>query len=318
MILLTLSGQILVFIIFFKDKRLQTPNNYYIISLALADLLISVTSLPFWTIFTAIHYWPFSQLLCDIWSSWDYALSLISVHTILFISVERFRSVSDPIKHKVFLTARRMKICLISIWLANLAFWTTYVFVTQHFYAKIRNPMDCSLAYLTEPILAIFVGIYILLPVVVTAVTYILIFRIAQRAGVIKSTNRTNPSLSDKSCSVSVATVSTTTSAFDKELEEKEKNIQYNTKFNKGAKEDKEKKALKTIALLLVTFSICWVPVAFVFIIEGIAPGYLDIIWLVAGYWLGYSNSTFNPICFALGNPYFRETFSKFLCKYKK
>ena len=47
MIAVTLFGQIVVFIIVNKDSRLQTPNNYYVISLAFADLLISITSLPF-------------------------------------------------------------------------------------------------------------------------------------------------------------------------------------------------------------------------------------------------------------------------------
>ena len=208
-----------------------------------------------------------------------------------------------------------MKTCLISIWLADFAFWTSYVFITQHYYAKIRNPLDCGLAYLTEPILAIFVGIFILFPVIVTVVIYILIFRIAKRAGVIKSTSSDIKSVNSFS---DVSNAASNETEYTSNLDKENTKNSVNYTSNKGIKEDKEKKALKTIALLLTTFAICWLPVAFVFIIEGIAPGYLDIIWLVVGYWLGYGNSMLNPICYALGNPYFRETLAKFLFKCKK
>ena len=54
------------------------------------------------------------------------------------------------------------------------------------------------------------------------------------------------------------------------------------------------------------------------FIAEGIASGYLDISWMIAGYWLGYANSMLNPVCYAIGNPFFRESLSKYLCKCRK
>ena len=46
MTIVTFCGQLLVFIIIYNDKRLQTLNNYYVISLASADLLIALISIP--------------------------------------------------------------------------------------------------------------------------------------------------------------------------------------------------------------------------------------------------------------------------------
>ena len=182
---LTLSGQILVFLTIYFDKRLQIPTNYYIVSLACADFLISILSMPVWTIFTTLNYWPFSQLLCDLWNSLDYALCLISMHTIVFISIERYRSVSNPLKHKVNLTAGRMRMYLMGIWIIDFTIWTVFIFMTQRYYAPVRNPKYCSVAYITEPVLAISWGVLMLtFPVVITAIIYILIFRIAQRARV--------------------------------------------------------------------------------------------------------------------------------------
>ena len=326
MTVITLCGQILVFLTVFYDKRLQTPTNYYIISLACADFLISILSMPVWTIYTTLNYWPFSQLLCDLWNSLDYALCLISIHTIVFISVERYRSVSNPLKHKVYLTSKRMRMYLIGIWITDLSLWTFFIFITQHFYAQIRDPKDCSVGYLTEPALAISFGTLMLtFPVLVTAIIYIFIYRIAQRAGVMNvkmSKSKSESSLTDSVDWPSEGTISATTVSLDKKSNTKEKDGNRTKSIKntstKGNKEDKERKAVKTIALLLVTFAICWLPLGSVFTAEGIVPGYLNISWLIAGYWLGYANSMLNPVCYAIGNPFFRESLSKYLCKCHK
>ncbi len=62
MTIITFFGQIMVFIVVAKDPRLRTPGNYFILSLAIADFLISIISMPVWTIFASIGYWPVSQV----------------------------------------------------------------------------------------------------------------------------------------------------------------------------------------------------------------------------------------------------------------
>ena len=62
MTIITFFGQIMVFIVVAKDPRLRSPGNYFIVSLATADFLISIVSMPVWTIYSAIGYWPVSQV----------------------------------------------------------------------------------------------------------------------------------------------------------------------------------------------------------------------------------------------------------------
>ena len=64
MTIITFFGQIMVFIVVAKDPRLRSPGNYFIVSLATADFLISIVSMPVWTIYSAIGYWPVSQVIC--------------------------------------------------------------------------------------------------------------------------------------------------------------------------------------------------------------------------------------------------------------
>ena len=62
MTLITFFGQIMVFIVVAKDPRLRTPSSYFIVSLATADFLISIISMPVWTVYSTIGYWPVSQV----------------------------------------------------------------------------------------------------------------------------------------------------------------------------------------------------------------------------------------------------------------
>lgn len=61
----TFVEQCFVFIVFYKNKHLRKVNNYYMLSLTCADLLISILSMPLWTTFTTLGYWPLSRFTWD-------------------------------------------------------------------------------------------------------------------------------------------------------------------------------------------------------------------------------------------------------------
>ena len=50
----TFVGQTVVFIVTWNDERFRRPHNYYIISLAITDFLISIISMPIWTTYSAL------------------------------------------------------------------------------------------------------------------------------------------------------------------------------------------------------------------------------------------------------------------------
>jgi len=48
-ILLTIGGNLVVLFAFFTEPHLLTPSNYFLLSMAIADLLVGLISMPFYS-----------------------------------------------------------------------------------------------------------------------------------------------------------------------------------------------------------------------------------------------------------------------------
>lgn len=80
-----------------------------------------------------------------------------------------------------------------------------------------------------------------------------------------------------------------------------------------SADSKRERKAAKTLAIITGAFVMCWLPF---FVMAVLLPIYKDLFkgYLISLFlWLGYFNSTLNPIIYTIFSPEFRHAFKKIL-----
>lgn len=100
-VVMTIGGNILVLLSIKLNRKLRTTTNYFIISLALADLLLGVLVLPFSAILQLEKRWLFGLVFCDIWASTDVLCCTASILSLCAISIDRYIGVKKPLKHRV-------------------------------------------------------------------------------------------------------------------------------------------------------------------------------------------------------------------------
>lgn len=110
------------------DKQLQTISNYFLLSLAIADLAIGLVSMPLFTVQTIAGYWPFGSFICDTWLSLDYLASNASVLNLLIISFDRYFSVTRPLTYRAKRTNRKAAMAISLAWLISLILWPPWIY----------------------------------------------------------------------------------------------------------------------------------------------------------------------------------------------
>ena len=77
----------------------------------------------------------------------------------------------------------------------------------------------------------------------------------------------------------------------------------------------RERKAAKTLAIITGAFVVCWLPFFVCALLMPLFPDYdFDKRMLSVFLWLGYFNSTLNPIIYTIFSPEFRQAFKRLLC----
>ncbi|XP_046841192.1 5-hydroxytryptamine receptor 1A-alpha-like [Xenia sp. Carnegie-2017] len=115
-IIVAFLGNSIILIIFVVTKELQTHVNYFLASLALADLMTALFPMPLWLNFKIYNRWPFSMGLLKTWISADLMFCTASVCNLCAISIDRCLAIAWPFVHRSWFTPFRTKCALAIVW----------------------------------------------------------------------------------------------------------------------------------------------------------------------------------------------------------
>lgn len=87
-------GNALVILVFYRERRLRRRTNYYIVSLAIADLLVGLLGIPF-AILASLGL-PTNLHACLFTVSLLVVLCTISIFCLVAVSVDRYWAILHP------------------------------------------------------------------------------------------------------------------------------------------------------------------------------------------------------------------------------
>uniref|UniRef100_A0A3B5KZD9 Muscarinic acetylcholine receptor n=1 Tax=Xiphophorus couchianus TaxID=32473 RepID=A0A3B5KZD9_9TELE len=170
----TVVGNILVLVSFKVNKSLKTVNNYYLLSLAFADLTIGTLSMNLYTTYIIMGQWALGPVVCDLWLAIDYVASNASVMNLLVISFDRYFSVTRPLTYRAKRTTKRAMTMIGLAWSISFILWAPAILFWQYIVGeRTVQPNECYIQFLSEPIITFCTAIAAFyLPVSIMAILF--------------------------------------------------------------------------------------------------------------------------------------------------
>jgi len=147
-IVFTSGGNLLTIIVMRVDRRLRSKpvSCMYIASLAGADLLVGAVVMTIMMLYTVTYdgRWVFGSTLCTIWTCVDYVSCTASLTNVWLIAVDRYRSVSQPLKAIRRRSQRRAAWGVLGAWLLPTVFWVAVICAVKARQSAVRDDVFWS------------------------------------------------------------------------------------------------------------------------------------------------------------------------------
>ncbi|KAA0193220.1 hypothetical protein HAZT_HAZT000838 [Hyalella azteca] len=126
--LLAVIGNSLTILVFILNRKLRRLTNYYIVSLAAADLLVGILGIPF-AILTSLGM-PEAREPCLLMLCTLILLCTISIFSLVGVSVDRYWAILHPLIYARLMTASRARREYDILFYAMYSYW--YCHLNEH------------------------------------------------------------------------------------------------------------------------------------------------------------------------------------------
>ncbi|CAG0891758.1 unnamed protein product [Cyprideis torosa] len=116
-IIVSVFGNLLVILAVYRFRRLRIITNYFVVSLAFADMLVALLAMTFNASVSITGRWIMGNVMCDIWNSSDVYFCTVSILHLCAISVDRYLAIVKPLDYPRLMTDRTVTLMLTLTWL---------------------------------------------------------------------------------------------------------------------------------------------------------------------------------------------------------
>ncbi|XP_059379518.1 D(4) dopamine receptor-like [Carassius carassius] len=351
LIIVIICGNALVCLSVYKEKALKTTTNYFIVSLAVADLLLAVLVLPLF-VFAEFQggVWSLDVAVCDGLMTMDVMLCTASIFNLCAISVDRFIAVSIPLNYNRKHVDYRQILLLSATWLLALAVASPVIFGINN--VPQRDPRECKLEDNNYVVYSSVCSFFIPCPIML--LLYFGMFHGLRkweesRKAKLRNSIQACRSLQHAAVAAALPPLGALPASLPRVIERdlaqssleelddftrpvypfppEYKNspiqtvaypdIQYgqSPQRKKRAKiNGRERKAMRVLPVVVGVFLFCWTPFFVVHTTRALCESCHvspDLMSTVT--WLGYVNSALNPVIYTVFNTEFRKFFRGFL-----
>ncbi|XP_021693340.1 uncharacterized protein LOC5567281 isoform X2 [Aedes aegypti] len=141
-------GNALVIISVHKNRKLRVITNYFVVSLAMADIMVALCAMTFNASVELSGRWLFGPFMCDVWNSLDVYFSTASILHLCCISVDRYFAIVRPLEYPLYMTHRTVGFMLANVWMLPALISFTPIFLgwyttAEHLETLKDNPEMC-------------------------------------------------------------------------------------------------------------------------------------------------------------------------------
>ena len=280
--LLSVTGNSLVLYVIYREKALRCITNYLVASLALADFTLGLVGIP--CVIVNNFGWPHEFYGCLFMNCVIVILAQISIFNLMAIALERFVAVKFPIFYRARVTGKMSALAAATCWTCGLLVGLTPMFGWHLGYPDNPDTFICIFVFVIDMnylVYFFFFG-FVIGPLFIMFSTYGYIFHVVRK----------------RSAAKPAVTVAVTSSSAQQQKQQKSMK--------------QESRAAKRIFLVLLMFTICWMPLSLLNMCT-VLWGIVNIPAVTVAVLLTHANSAMNPFIYALTNDRFKQAYKKVL-----